>query len=56
MSEKPGADQVRQWIAAALERGRRANITAPDALADMVVRDLQARGVRLVWRPDQSVG
>lgn len=46
--DKPTADQVLTWIAEALERGRRANLSDPRALASMVLRELRAHDVKLV--------
>lgn len=52
---KPTSDQVRAWMVEALERGRRAQIQGDAALVDMVLRDLQAKGVRLVWDGEETV-
>ena len=50
---RPTIDDVRAIIAAALARARRTMpaSTSEDAIADVVLRDLRAAGIRLVHRP-----
>ncbi|MDR3436396.1 hypothetical protein [Telmatospirillum sp.] len=53
---KPTSDDIMDWIADSLTRAQSVNIVDKRAIADMILRDLKAKGVRLFFDRTMTKG